>query len=124
MIFKAVSANGDLMGVIVNEIMTRDGAAQEDGQEDDDDQEDSVNFKKFKVLFKKVKRECDVFGMYPDVDRLMHIKMVGVAEAYQGRGVCTALFEKTKYVCTHVFLFFFLPICDRQNSGGEDPCKT
>lgn len=106
-VYKAVSANGDLMGVIVNEIMTRDCAGHDDGQEDDG-QEDSVNFKKFMDLFQKVERESDVFGKYPDVDRIMHIKMVAVAEAFKGRGVCTALFEKTKYVCPltrYLFLF-------------------
>lgn len=105
-----MSANGDLMGVILNEIMTRDCT-----EYDDDDghghQDDSVHFKMFMDLFQKVKREADVFGKYPDVDRIMHINIVAVDDAFKGRGVCTALFNKTKYVYNILAVYIIYKYC-------------
>ncbi|VVC39910.1 Hypothetical protein CINCED_3A010096 [Cinara cedri] len=95
-VFKAVSDNGDLMGVILNEIITRDGTEHNNDDDNHQHQEDSVSFKKFRNLFQKAKRESDIFGKYPEVERIMHIKIVAVDDAFKGRGVCTALFDKTK----------------------------
>lgn len=89
----AVSQTGDIMGIILNTMMKRD--------EEENDDEDEANIKNLRfndivVLLDKIKREADVFGQYPRVDRIMEIKIVAVNEAYRGQGVCKALIDKTK----------------------------
>lgn len=93
--FMALSETGDIMGVILNNIMHRD-----DVEENDDNDEtcnENSKFKDIVVLLDKIKREADVFTQYPDVHRVMEIKIVTVNEAYRGQGVCKALVDKTKY---------------------------
>lgn len=92
----ALSQTGDIMGVILNNIMHRDDVEEED---DDDDGTCNKNskFKEIVVLLDKIKREANVFTHYPTVDRIMEIKIVTVNEEYRGQGVCKALVDKTKY---------------------------
>ncbi|XP_060873743.1 arylalkylamine N-acetyltransferase 1-like isoform X2 [Metopolophium dirhodum] len=95
--FKAVSRVGDLIGVISNEIMARDSEELSNCSSDiTEDQEGSVKFKEFMTLFKKIEQESDIFERYPDVNRVMDIKVVAVNEAFRGQGVCKALFYKSK----------------------------
>lgn len=94
MTFMAVSQTGDIMGVILNNIMHRD-----DIEEDNDDDEicnENSKFKDIVVLLDKIKREADMFAHYPSVDQIMEIKIVTVNDAYRGQGVCKALVDKTK----------------------------
>ncbi|VVC43653.1 Hypothetical protein CINCED_3A025131 [Cinara cedri] len=94
MTFMALSKTGDIMGVILNNIMHRD-----DVEEDDDDVgtcNENSKFKEIAMLLDKIKREADVFTHYPTVDRILEIKIVTVNEAYRGQGVCKALVDKTK----------------------------
>jgi len=90
---KAVSSNGDLIGVTVNAILSRDDAKPNDRASDG-----AVKFETFMALFEKVGREMDVFGTYPEINRVMDIAIVAVDETFRGRGVCKSLFDKTKYV--------------------------
>jgi len=92
----AISQTGDIMGVILNNIMHRDDVEEE---EDDDDETCNENskFKDIVVLLDKIKREADVFVQYPNVNRILEIKIVTVNEEYRGQGVCKALVDKTKY---------------------------
>jgi len=94
MTFMAVSQTGDIMGVILNNIMHRDDV---EGEEDDDETcNENLKFKDIVTLLDKLKREANVFAQYPSVDRIMEIKIITVNEAYRGRGVCKALVDKTK----------------------------
>lgn len=95
MTFMAVSQTGDIMGVILNTIMHKDDM---DEEEDDDDEtcNENTKFKNIVALLNKIKREADVFSQYPNVNRIMEIKIVTVNEAYRGQGVCKALVDKTK----------------------------
>lgn len=94
MTFMAVSQTGDIMGVILNNIMHRD----EDEEDDEDDTcNDNLKFKEIVVLLDKIKKEADVFTQYPNVNRILEIKIVTVNDAYRGQGVCKALVDKTKY---------------------------
>lgn len=95
MTFMAVSKTGDIMGVILNNMINRD-----DVEEDDDDGDTcnaNLKFKDIVVLLEKIKREADVFAQYKNVNRILEIKIVTVNEAYRGQGVCKALVDKTKY---------------------------
>lgn len=94
MTFMAVSQTGDIMGVILNNIMHRDDV---EGEEDKDETcNKNLKFKDIVTLLDKLKREANVFAQYPSVDRIMEIKIITVNEAYRGRGVCKALVDKTK----------------------------
>lgn len=90
----AVSQTGDIMGVILNNIMHRD---EEEEDDEDDNCNDNLKFKEIVVLLEKIKKEADVFAQYPNVNRILEIKIVTVNEAYRGQGVCKALVDKTKY---------------------------
>jgi len=99
-----VSLNGDLIGVITNEIIVKDNEKRSNCSSNSEVQEGSVKFNKFMKLFQKVEQESDMFKRYPNVNRVMYIKAVAVNEAFRGQGVCKALFYKSKYV-RHTLLF-------------------
>ncbi|XP_025198944.1 dopamine N-acetyltransferase-like [Melanaphis sacchari] len=91
--FKAVSPNGDLIGVVLNNVMHR-----EDGEKNNESEEDIKDNTKFSVIttfLDKVEREADVFKKYPSIDRVMDIKIISVDESFRGQGVCKALIDKT-----------------------------
>lgn len=92
----AMSQTGDIMGVILNSVMLRDTTEEED--DDDETCNENLKFKNIVVLLDKIKREADVFAQYPNVDRILEIKIVTVNDAYRGQGVCKALIDRTKYV--------------------------
>lgn len=102
MTFMAVSQTGDIMGVILNNIMRRDDI--EEDEDDDESCNENLKFKEIVVLLNKIKREAGVFAQYPNVDRILEIKIVTVNEAYRGQGVCKALVDKTKYLFNIVFM--------------------
>lgn len=96
----ALSQTGDIMGVILNNVLHRDDVEEED---DDNDGTCNSKFKEIVVLLDKIKREADVFTQYPTVDRILEIKIVTVNEAYRGQGVCKALVDKTKYRTKQIY---------------------
>lgn len=84
------------MGVIVNDIMSRNKEQQNICNDIHvEDKGNNIKFKKFMTLFKKIGNESDVLGKFPDVNRIMEIKIVAVNEIFRGQGLCKALFEKT-----------------------------
>lgn len=92
--FKAISPNGDLMGVILSSLTCR-GKNQETHDSEKDPVDDKTKFNDITTLLDKVEREADVFTKYPDVDRIMDIKIISVDESFRGQGVCKALIDKT-----------------------------
>jgi len=91
--FKAVSSDGDLIGVVLNNLTCR-----VDGEKNNESKEDTKDNTKFNVIttfLDKVEREADVFKKYPNVDRVMDIKIISVDESFRGQGVCKALIDKT-----------------------------
>jgi len=91
--FKAVSANGDLMGVILSSLTCRGERGENNESENDPD--DNTKFNDITTLLDKVEREADVFTKYPNIDRVMDIKIISVDESFRGQGVCKALIDKT-----------------------------
>lgn len=96
MAFKAVSPNGDIVGIILNSLTVRGGNNEEKTEDVDSHQVDNTKFNAIDTLLSKVEREADVFTKYPNVDRLIDIKIVSVDESYRGQGICKALINKTK----------------------------
>jgi arylalkylamine N-acetyltransferase len=102
--FKAVSSDGDLIGVITNEIIDRNNETRSNCTSNNEDQEGSLKFNEFMKLFQKIEQESNMFERYTDVNRVMDIKAVAVNEKFRGQGVCKALFYKCKYVSHTLFL--------------------
>lgn len=87
------------MGVVLNEIQSRDSQEPEPNSCSNNEDFDNGNkCEKLMAFFQKVKKESDIFGKYPDINRIMEIQVVAVNEAFKGKGLCTALFDKAKYV--------------------------
>jgi len=91
--FKAVTPNGDLMGVILSSIVCKKERGETN--ESENKTKDNTKFKDIVTLLDKVEREADVFGKYPNVNRVIDIKIVSVDESFRGQGVCKALIDKT-----------------------------
>lgn len=89
-----MSSNGDLMGVILNKIISRDNL--DHNNSNNENQMNGIKFNKFMALFKKVGDESNVFEKYPEINRIVDINLVAVNEIFKGQGVCKALFNKAK----------------------------
>lgn len=88
----ALSRTGDIIGVILNHILHKD-----DVDKDDDHLcNKNMKFKDIMMLMGKIRREAKVFVRYPNVNRIMEIKVVSVNDAYRNQGVWKALVNKTK----------------------------
>lgn len=93
MAFKAVSPDGDLIGVVLNNLTCKvDG---EKNNESEENAKDNTKFSDITTFLDKVEREADVFKKYPNIDRVMDIKIISVDESFRGQGVCKALIDKT-----------------------------
>lgn len=77
--------------MILNNVMNR-GYREENNKEDSGDK---TKFNDITTLLDKVEQEADVFQKFPDVDRIMDIKIISVDESFRGQGVCKALINKT-----------------------------
>jgi ribosomal protein S18 acetylase RimI-like enzyme len=55
-------------------------------------------FRKILQFLAFLERRADVFGKFPDVHRLLEIRMVAVDGAWRGSGIATALLERTRSV--------------------------
>lgn len=89
----AVSDSGELMGVILNDIICRDNMEKTSSNDKFDG---GSKYDDIMVLLDKIQQEVDIFGKYTNVHRIMHIIIISVNETYRGQGVCKALITKTK----------------------------
>lgn len=89
----AVSDNGELMGVILNDIICRNDIEKTNLG---DRYDGASKYNEIMVLLNKIEQEVDVFGKYTNVDRIMRMVIISVDETYRGQGVCKALVNKTK----------------------------
>lgn len=90
----AVSDDGEVIGAILNNIMSRDDKVQNKVEVFDE----SLQFNKIVIILDKVQREADVFGQYPNANRIMDMKIITVDKANRGQGICNALVKKTRYI--------------------------
>jgi len=90
----AVSETGDILGVRINNLKCR-----EDAQNDDHIENSTGGPKSNEILklLKTIQREVDIFGQYPNVNRLLELKCVSVIDTCRNQGICKALYNKTKY---------------------------
>jgi arylalkylamine N-acetyltransferase len=92
---------GEMIGASLNNTMCRGNEINEIGEENNDK---SSKFNDIMVLLDKAERDTDIFGKYPNIDRIMDLKIITVNEAYRGQGVCKALINKSKYIKYNLFI--------------------
>ncbi|XP_060868424.1 arylalkylamine N-acetyltransferase 1-like [Metopolophium dirhodum] len=89
--------NGDnilyVMGVTLNTIMSKDDLIVQYG---DENFISNLKFDDIEVFLYKIRRDIDLYEKYPNVDRIMELKIISVNEKYRGQGVCKALINKLK----------------------------
>ncbi|KAG8338606.1 hypothetical protein J6590_000278 [Homalodisca vitripennis] len=90
----AVSPNGNILGVCINGTLTRDEKSSEN--KNDEDECSNPKFRKILKLLSTVYRESNVFKQFPEVDKLLDIRVVSVDDSCRGQGIAKALFDKTK----------------------------
>lgn len=86
--FKATTASGTIIGICLNGIALR-------GKVD----EFKATHEKFKLildLLDTVEDQADVFGRYPDVDKIMYCKILSVDGAWRGRRIAQELVRYTE----------------------------
>jgi len=93
----AVSPNGNILGVCINGILSReqDNCEKEDSKNEADECS-NPKFRKILKLLKNVYQESNVFGQFPEVDKLLDIRVASVDDACRGHGIAKALFDRTK----------------------------
>lgn len=94
MSFMAVSKTGDMMGVILNDVIRRD--ENEETYYNDLSAESSKS-KKILIFLDKLKRDAKVFDRYLNVDLILKIQFVTVNDTYRTQGVCKILIDKTRF---------------------------
>lgn len=82
------------MGVILSSITCRNDC-QKNSKDEEEKPADNTKFKDISTLLDKVEQETNVFEKYPNVNRIMDIKIISVDESFRGQGVCKALINKT-----------------------------
>lgn len=68
----------------------------EQNNKSEQDEDDETKFKDITTFLQKVEQETDLFNKYPNIDRVMDIKIISVDKSFRGKGVCKALIDKTK----------------------------
>lgn len=81
------------MGVVLNSVTYKSDCGQNNKGEETP--KENNKFSDITTLLDKIEREADVFGKYPNIDRVMDIKIISVDESFRGQGVCKALIDKT-----------------------------
>ncbi|XP_022193040.1 dopamine N-acetyltransferase isoform X2 [Nilaparvata lugens] len=91
--FMAVNSRGEVIGICLNGVDVR-------GKSEDEDSKNfectNPRFGKILGLLQDVGKQSDVFGQFPDVDRMLEVRIISVDDAYRGQGIAKALIEKTR----------------------------
>lgn len=85
----AVNDNGDIVGVCLNGIVNRNDPIE------DEEECKNEKFAKILSLLECVEKEVDIFNKYPEVDKLMILKIISVDSNCRGKGIAKLLCDKT-----------------------------
>jgi predicted GNAT family acetyltransferase len=97
----AVSSTGRVVGVALNGCH---GPGHLDEMQRNADDCPNPRFRKILQLLAAVERGSDVFSKFPDVDRLVEVRILSVDTALRGRGIAKALLEESRSVKDKVHL--------------------
>jgi hypothetical protein len=103
----ALSAAGRVVGVALN------GSHEPGHLEEMQKNADSCpnpRFRNILQLLAAVERGSDVFSKFPDVDRLVELRILSVDTALRGRGIAKALLEESRSVKGKAHLMSFLSV--------------
>jgi len=91
----AVGPNGDVVGACINGCHEPGDVQQ---MEADADVCPNPKFRKILKFLAFVDRRADVFGKFPEISKLLEINMVAVDDSWRGKGIATALLDRTRSV--------------------------
>ncbi|XP_058126033.1 arylalkylamine N-acetyltransferase 1 [Anopheles ziemanni] len=92
--FKAVNSRGEMVGVILNGMITK----PQPGDEPPPKLADNClhpKFRKIMALMDYIDEQFDIFELYPDIDRLLDCKIISVDTRYRGMGIAGMLTDRT-----------------------------
>jgi hypothetical protein len=93
----AISPAGFFVGICLNGLMTREKLELEDTAKAEIIKNcPNPKFKKILRLLTSLNKHSDVFGHFPQAQRILDIVILSVDENCRGQGICKALIEKTK----------------------------
>lgn len=87
---------GEIIGVCLNGIEVKGGLKASEEVNVADEECSNPKFKKILNLLSVVSKQSDVFGQFPNCDKLMDIRIISVDDNYRGKGLAKGLVEKTK----------------------------
>ncbi|GJQ86084.1 putative acetyltransferase (GNAT) family protein [Trypoxylus dichotomus] len=86
----ATSSFGQIIGVCLNGIIRR----RNDGEKEDESS--NPKFCKIIKFLQYIEKESDVFGKYPEISKILCVKILSVDRAWRGRGIAKELMDKTR----------------------------
>lgn len=86
---------GEMIGATLNSTVCRGDKIK---QYSDKNNDRSIKYNEIMIFLDKAGWDTDLFGQYPNIDRIMKLEMITMNEAYRGQGVCKALVNKSKYI--------------------------
>lgn len=91
----AVGPNGDVVGACLNRCHKPEDVQQMEAEADICP---NPKFRKILRFLAFVDRRSDVFGKFPDISKVLEIHIVAVDVNWRGKGVATALMDRTRSV--------------------------
>lgn len=92
--YKAVNGRGEIVGVNINGLINKPKVT-DDTSEKLADSCEHPKFKKIMALMDYVDQHFNIFDLYPDVERLLDIKIMSVDSRYRGLGIAGKLTDRT-----------------------------
>lgn len=89
----ATSTAGEIVGICLNGVLSRDDPEEEDFQCP------NKKFAKILKLLDFVDKEANVFGQFPDVEKILSLKILSVDGSWRGQGIAKALIDKSRDLC-------------------------
>ncbi|KAF2901478.1 hypothetical protein ILUMI_04703 [Ignelater luminosus] len=88
----ATTTSGKIVGVCLNGILKRDDPEEELHECS------NPKFAKILKLLDKLEREGNVFGQFPDVNKVLTVKVLSVDNGWRGKGIAKELMNKTRNI--------------------------
>ncbi|XP_075232597.1 arylalkylamine N-acetyltransferase 1-like isoform X1 [Lycorma delicatula] len=87
---------GDIVGVCLNGIDVRGGTKASEEVNVADEECSNPKFKKILNLLSVVGKQSDVFGQFPNIDKVLEVRILSVDDNYRGKGIAKSLIERSK----------------------------
>lgn len=92
--YKAINGRGEIVGVNINGLINKPKETDDTSAKLSDSCK-HPKFKKIMALMDYVDEHFNIFDMYPNVDRLLDIKIMSVDSRYRGLGIAGMLTDRT-----------------------------